>query len=58
MKYPCDQYEHAATDLSNLRKHKQRKHRGMRYPCDQYEQYAATDLSNLRKHKQRKHRGI
>ena len=48
--YECDKCEYKATWKSDLTKHKQWKHEGVRYECDQCE-YKATDKDNPRKHK-------
>ena len=57
IRYPCDQCDHAAITLANLKHHKESKHEGIRYPCDQCE-YAATKPSDLKLHKQSLHEGI
>jgi len=55
--YPCDQCEHTATSLGNLKKHREIKHEGIIYPCDQCE-YNATEARALRKHREAKHKDL
>ena len=57
IKFPCDQYEYAATVLSDMDQHKAFRHGGISYPCDQCE-YAATTESSLNRHNQNKHKRI
>ena len=57
MRYPCDQCEYAATQLSALNTHKQSIHEGVRYICDLCD-YAATTLSVLKRHKDIIHEGV
>ena len=42
IRYPCPQYDYAATTIRNLTLHKKSKHEGIRCPCDQCE-YTAGD---------------
>ena len=48
--YRYDQCDYAATTTSNLQRHKQSKHVGIRYPCDQCD-YTATVYGALKQHK-------
>ena len=50
VRYSCDQCEHVATQVIDLKRHIEMKHEGVRYPCDQCE-YSAADQSTLRRHK-------
>ena len=54
IKYPCDQCEYSAVNLSNLKQHKEIKHEGIRYPCDNCD-YSASTLQHLKQHKEIKH---
>ena len=55
--YQCDECEYAATKVSNLKRHKESKHEGIRYTCDQCE-YVTTGSSHLKQHIKSKHEGI
>ena len=55
MRYSCDRCEYAATTATDLKKHIEFKHEGVRYPCDKCE-YAATTVSSLKKHNEIKHK--
>ena len=55
--FPCDQCEYVATQMGNLKTHKESIHQGIKYPCDQCD-YVASQLGNLKQHKERKHEGI
>ena len=44
--YPFDQRENSPSKLSNLKKHKQTKHKGIGYPCDQCD-YTANNQDAL-----------
>ena len=57
VRYPCDQCEYAATQVSNLIQHKKTIHEGIRYPCDQCE-YKGTQYSSLKSHKKIMHRTV
>jgi len=55
MRYPCSKCEYAATTSSDLRRHTESKHEGIRYSCDKCE-YSATTTSNLKRHIGSKHK--
>ena len=57
IRFPCDECHYNATLLSDLRKHKEYKHEGIKNPCDHCD-YAATQLSSLRTHTEFIHDGI
>ena len=57
MRYPCVKCEHAATTASDLKKHIESKHEGVRYLCDKCE-YAATTESSVKRHIKNKHEGV
>ena len=57
IRYPCDQCEYSATQISNLKIHKKTKHGGIRYPCDQCDLVCASKQT-LKRHKESKHEGI
>ena len=54
MRYPCDKFEYAATNLVNLKQQIESKHEGVRYPCDKCK-YTTTTASNLKRHIVSKH---
>ena len=54
VRYPCDKFEYAATNLVNLKQQIESKHEGVRYPCDKCK-YTTTTASNLKRHIVSKH---
>ena len=54
---PCDQCDYIATQKSNLLRHKESKHEGVKFPCDQCD-YKATEKGSLLKHIKSIHEGV
>jgi len=52
--YTCSQCEHVATRASDLKRHVESIHEGVRYPCSQSE-HVATTASHLKSHVKNKH---
>ena len=50
----CDQCDYQATQQSNLTRHIQTKHEGIKYACDQCD-FLATQQVHLRTHLKKKH---
>ena len=54
--YICAECEYAAKTASQLQRHKESKHRGIRFPCDQCE-FKAVTKGQLKVHNENKHLG-
>ena len=57
MQFPCDNCDYKATQRSNLLRHVQAKHDGVKFPCDNCD-YKATQSSNLLRHIKSKHETV
>ena len=56
-RYACDQCPYLTSNSTNLKRHRESAHQGVRYPCEQCE-YNATRLSSLKRHIKNKHEGV
>ena len=54
--YFCDSCDYKATQLGDLKRHKESIHEGVRYSCNSCD-YKATQLGNLKTHKKSIHEG-
>jgi len=53
----CDQCDFRCRKTCDMKRHKERKHEGIRYPCDQCS-HVATELRHLKRHKLSIHEGV
>jgi len=54
VKYPCDMCDHQATQLANLKKHKDSVHLGIKHECHLCDMKFST-VSQMKKHQKKKH---